>query len=616
MRLMVSGGRRLLAIGMLLLVVPSLRAAESDGARLAAQIKPFLQLSSGAQGRFTASAVIDLPIDGREQRIEVRLTRYDDQTFDLGVSHPEFPIQLVRQTDSTALALPAHRVVFVGRGAVSADDHLKPAGIVGRLVGSGTVVAAHLPLLATSDPATTALLLTGLLQVKYDAAAERWSAEDVSFSFPQAGSLKLQAAEVRVELTLSEPAEQAAADRWAGFRVVELERRELEQQLARGVRRALEILAPSVELTSPRAAPRTVEHGELRWIDGQRVAILRGTPEEVGRAHGELLRAEAQRCLDSVLATFGTVETIRTGRWFRHDLEAAYARLAPHIPADHKTEVRALAGSLGWAPRSAEVVNVFPELFHCSGFAVFGSATKDGKLYHGRVLDYMTLIGLQDAATTFVVSVDGKLPFVNVGYAGFVGSVSGMNARGVSLGEMGGRGEGQWDGVPMATLMRRALEECATLDEVLDLWRTSPRTCEYFYVFADGKTKRAVGVAATPESIQFVQPGEGHPLLGEGITDAVVLSAGDRLQTLRARVAERHGQIDAEVSQWLMSRPVAMKSNLHNVLFVPQDGVLYVANADHKRPAAECPYVRLDLHELLKSAGATTPTSLDVQPAR
>ena len=62
-----------------------------------------------------------------------------------------------------------------------------------------------------------------------------------------------------------------------------------------------------------------------------------------------------------------------------------------------------------------------------------------------------------------------------------------------------------------------------------------------------------------------------------------------------------HGTIDTESAQSLMCRPVAMESNLHNVLFVPADGVLYVANADHKSPAAERPYVRLDLNELLQS---------------
>jgi hypothetical protein len=260
-----------------------------------------------------------------------------------------------------------------------------------------------------------------------------------------------------------------------------------------------------------------------------------------------------------------------------------------------------MAASLGLEDELAQTLNVFPELFHCSGFAVYGKATVGGKLYHGRVLDYMTTIGLQDAATTFIVAPEGQNAFANVGYAGFIGSVSGMNARGISLGEMGGRGEGQWDGVPMATLMRRALEECSTLDDVKTLWTNSPRTCEYYYVFADGKTNQAVGVAATPDSIQFVQPGQGHELLGPGIADAVVLSAGSRLETLRERVTQRYGQIDADVAQWLMSRPVAMQSNLHNVLFVPADGVLYVANASHNKPAAERPYVRLDLKELLKA---------------
>ena len=49
---------------------------------------------------------------------------------------------------------------------------------------------------------------------------------------------------------------------------------------------------------------------------------------------------------------------------------------------------------------------------------MFGKATRDGKLYHGRVLDYMTTIGLQDAATTFIIHVDGRIAFANVDRAG------------------------------------------------------------------------------------------------------------------------------------------------------------------------------------------------------
>lgn len=567
---------------------------------LATQLNPFCAALAKAQIAWTAT--IDLEIDGQVQHVDASFARFSGQSFDLKLTHADYAIELRRRDDATALALPKHGVVYLGRGKVAGEDHLAPEKIADRLSSTGSLVSLYLPLASQTDPRALSLLLSGLLKAKYSADDKEWQvSKHVAFQLnPDKQTIDVRVDSTKIHLQLADklPAE-AAIDAWPGQKIEPLDRSELERTLVRGVRRATEVLAPSPVLTSPEQLSKRVDHGELRWVEGQRVVLLRGTPDQVGRAHGELLQKETERCIDSVIYSFGTVQTIRTGRWFRHELEAAYKRLAPHIPDDHKRETVALAQALHMDPQLAQTINVFPELFHCSGFAVFGNATKDGKLYHGRVLDYMTTIGLQDSATTFVVAVDGKIPFVNVGYGGFIGSVSGMNAKAISLGEMGGRGEGKWDGAPMATLMRRALEECSTLDQVMALWKNSPRTCEYYYVFADGKTNRAVGVAATPDSIEFVLPGQAHPLLGEGIPDAVVLSAGDRLQKLRGRVQERYGKLDAEGGQWLMCRPVAMESNLHNVLFVPADGVLYVANADHQSPAAERPYVKLDLHQLL-----------------
>lgn len=577
------------------------RAAEairlSDG--LKSLITPLTDSSE-----FSLAADV-LVVDGSKQHhVTIQLNRIDDESFDLAMEHPDYAVKIRRRGDRTEFVLPKHRRAFVGSGDIQGDDTLRPEGIVGRLVGPGTAVSTYLPLITKSDPDVISLLLTTLLKLKYDAESKTWTdGDDLAVHFSGRGSVRVHSGDVQVRLQTSLATSEFTDWMPRDFEVVAIDRTELERQLARGVGRALEILAPAPLLTSPDQTARKVPNGNLKWIEGQRVVTLWGTPSQIGRAHGELLKKESLSCIDSVLNTFGTAQTINSGRWFRHDLEAAYKRLAPFIPEDHKRETAALAVSLGIDEGLAQTINVFPELFHCSGFALFGEATKDGKLYHGRVLDYMTTIGLQDSATTFIVSVEGKHAFANVGYAGFIGSVSGMNSQAISLGEMGGRGEGKWDGVPMATLMRRALEECSTLDDVIELWKNSPRTCEYYYVFADGKTNRAVGVAATPESIEFIQPGQTHERLGEGIKDAVVLSAGSRLEKLRERVQERHGEVDAEVGKWLMSRPVAMSSNLHNVLFVPQDGILYVANADHKRPAAEMPYVKLDLNELLKASG-------------
>ncbi|MCA9132520.1 MAG: hypothetical protein KDA45_05185 [Planctomycetales bacterium] len=583
-------------------------------AQLARQVQPWLPLVTGQSPQFTLEGTIAAEIDDRPQPIRFQLVRFDEESFDLAVEHAEYAVRIRRRAAGIAFCVPLHQRVFLGRGRLPTDseDHLRPVAILDRLVSPGTRFRLAAQVLKTASPEDLAGALISLIRPHYSADRQAWLLDENSWLRfgEQPQEIRGQVGGASLEVRYSpQAAAPLAFDDWPEMQVQELPREEIEVQLARGTRRALEIVAPSALLTSPQQRERRVEHGRLQWIDGQRVVLLHGTPQQIGQAHGQLLAVESARCIDSVLYAFGTVQTIVTGRWFRSDLETAYASLARHIPPRHIAETRALATSLQYDPHLVETLNVFPELFHCSGFALWGQATVDGKLYHGRVLDYMTTIGLQDAATTFIVAAEGQIPFANVGYAGFTGSVSGMNSAQISLGEMGGRGEGQWDGVPMATLMRRALEECSSLEEVQQLWRDNPRTCEYFYVFADGQQRTAVGVAATPQAVQFIAPGESHPLLGEGIDDAVVLSAGSRLEELRRRVQAGYGHFDVDSAQALMSRPVAMDSNLHNVLFVPEDGLLYVANATHRQPAAERPYARIDLLALLQALPLPMPAS-------
>ncbi len=570
-------------------------------------LNPWLSILKGSQSDYTVKGFAEPVIDGKTRHIDFSLTCFDQESFDLEVIHEEYAVAIRRRPDAIAFALPIHKKVYIGSGQCDPNDNLKPDGIIDRLVSSGTIVKVASQVISDIDSDEVGALLETFAKLRFDATENAWLGEKARVELAQVGTIRADINGTHLEATIELPSENLrSTSDWPGMEIITRDRIEIERQLARGMRRTFEVLAPSNLLISPEQLDKKVEFGELRWVENHRVVLLYGSPEEIGTAHGQLLARETQRCIDSVLYAFGTAQTIATGRWFRDDLEEAYTRLEPHIPERHKAETRALASSINVDADLMETLNVFPELFHCSGFAVFGNATVDGKLYHGRVLDYMTTIGLQDAATTFIVAADNQIPFANVGYAGFIGSVSGMNAERVSLGEMGGHGEGQWDGVPMATLMRRALEECSTLDEVKTLWSESPRTCEYFYVFADGKNRTAVGVAATPEVIQFVAPGEAHPRLGEGIADAVVLSSGSRLEELRARVQTQYGKIDTVAAQQLMARPVAMASNLHNVLFVPEDGFMYVANASHTQPAAERPYIKIDLLALLRELPAAS----------
>jgi hypothetical protein len=264
-------------------------------------------------------------------------------------------------------------------------------------------------------------------------------------------------------------------------------------------------------------------------------------------------------------------------------------------------EMDAIADACEMSHQEARLANFFPELFHCSGFSLFGRATADGHMYHGRVLDYLRGIGLEQNAVVMVYQPDYGNAWVNLGYAGFIGSVTAMNEKGISIGEMGGAGYGQWDGKPMAELVREVMEKANTLDDAVRIMRDSPRTCHYYYVISDGKTKQAVGIEATPDKFQTVKPGEAVPQLPHAFEDAVVLSADDRYETLCQRVGAGHGHFDAATARELMTRPVCMTSNIQSVLFEPDTLDFWVANADSQHVASAARFTHYNLRQLLRS---------------
>lgn len=358
---------------------------------------------------------------------------------------------------------------------------------------------------------------------------------------------------------------------------------------------------------APAAMGKTLARHGAGWleeIDGYLVLHLEGTHHEMGVQHGKLLSDHIHQNVEFMVHEKGEESVADVG-----PLKITPNKLIPqivniqrkHLPAKYWEELQGLAEGSGLPVEEVQAANFIPELFHCSGFALMNSATKDGTLYHGRVLDYGVDLRLQEHAVLIVAKPKGGIPFVNVSYAGFIGSVTGMNAEHVSIGEMGGKGLGQWDGVPMAFLVREVLESAEDLDAAVAVFRDSPRTCEYYFVIADGKTNRAVGMEAGASRFAVIEPNTAHSLLPKPVKDAVLLSAGERYDELVRRTLAQHGKFTEQEALHLMDRPVAMKSNLHNALFEPKSTRFWVANANEKgEPAADQKYFAFQLSELLE----------------
>jgi hypothetical protein len=360
--------------------------------------------------------------------------------------------------------------------------------------------------------------------------------------------------------------------------------------------------------------------GFLEEVDGYRVLHVKGDPYAIGYQHGALLLDDIRENVRFLFEVKAREAKIEIGGAKLLDpkrvIQGIVNQQRKHVPERFFEEMRGIADGSGVDVQDIVIANFIPELFHCSGFALSGTATRDGTLYHGRILDYGCDWHLQDHAVLTIAEPRGKIPFVNVTYAGFIGSVTGMNAERISIGEMGGRGMGHWDGVPMALLVRMVLEQADALDRAIGIFHDHPRTCEYYFVIADGETGKAVGMEACWNVFNVIGMGQSHPRLPSAFKDTVVLSAGDRYRELARRVEHGLGKFDAEAARHLMDRPVAMKSNLHSVLFETTTTRFWVANASKDgKPASDQPYHAFRLNDLLTHQADPSSQELPQPPA-
>jgi len=339
-------------------------------------------------------------------------------------------------------------------------------------------------------------------------------------------------------------------------------------------------------------------HGMLCKVGPKLVLMVAGEPREMGTAHGTLLAAQARFLTDRVVYAVGAADTVRTGTWFIDRMAEIERRAKPFVPERYWQECDALGAAAGVGSRDARYANLFPELFHCSGVAVCGKATVDGRVVHARVLDYMRDINLQSGAAVQVFQPAGRYAWMSHGYGGFIGTVTAMNEKGLAIGEMGGRGEGNWDGLPMTLLLREVMERAATVDEAIDIIRTSQRTCEYYYVISD-RHRAMAALECRPDCCNVLRPGQGDPRLPPFPPDCVFVSAGDRATTLAKRIDAAYGKIDVPAMIEIIKRPVAMNSNLHDAVFSPETLEMWVADAGKNTPACDEPYTRVKLDDLL-----------------
>jgi isopenicillin-N N-acyltransferase-like protein len=381
-----------------------------------------------------------------------------------------------------------------------------------------------------------------------------------------------------------------------------------------------------------------VSKAKLTWSEDGKVRILyvRGTPYERGYQHGALLQQEVEDNIGylykQALKKFPVPELF----------DEVYERMSPFIPQAYKDEMRGLAHGARVPLRMIQHIHILPDIGEwggkkhivnviksmmrgddldlwgtsCSNFAVKGSSSADGGFYPVRILDWglHRISRLHEYPLINVSFPEDGVPNANIGWVGFLGAVSGMNAQGITLGEMGyGNPEGEvLSGIPLCFMLREVLTHAKKLEDARAIIRDSVGTSSYVFLIGDGKVQRSEFYIKDRNRFLVFKEGEriedtltlkdkhGEPKYKKTSIDPIenIQYGGHYLDKMKELLTLNKGRLTPEVITKEIIPNIGMPSNFQNVVYDPVRLEFWVSNAaDTSSRAAEGEYTRVSLKE-------------------
>jgi hypothetical protein len=346
------------------------------------------------------------------------------------------------------------------------------------------------------------------------------------------------------------------------------------------------------------------QHGKKFMIGaaGHQITVLylKGTPYEMGYAEGKLCSKEIHYMALQVapLMMLGMQTTPQK-------VDRIWALYLPHLRTDYLEELKGEAAGSGVPLNAIQRLESLPDIseWHCSFFAAYGKATRTGDLFQIRALDYTTNAGIQKYPALKVYEPAHGIPFVNVGWAGFCGMVTGMNADGIAMSEIGDDWDmktDSFDGRPLTYVMRDSVEFGRNLAEAVNLVKNGPRTTSLLYCLSSAREKQARALETSHTKCYVYSPGSlPFPRLQDVVYMSMGMGSAWNLK-LHDALKAQYGKIDATVAQNIMH--TLGTGSLHAVVFKPLTGDILVANATSTEKGCNRPFVHFNLKQALGSA--------------
>lgn len=343
----------------------------------------------------------------------------------------------------------------------------------------------------------------------------------------------------------------------------------------------------------------TVGEGDARIP----IVVVSGTPYQMGRHLGRLVREEMQRFVPAAMARLKPRLGVTD-----QALRETWARMAAYSDDRFEQELVGLSEGSGIDLPALQAVHVLPLLmpYSCSSIAAWGKATADGHLYQTRNLDWNLEVGAHDYAVVVVYVPTRGIPHVVPTFAGMIGAHTGMNVRGIALAEMGDSParEAPYNvNAPHFTVVFRSLlYDADSLSRALDLFKGLPHTKRYHYVFGDGRAEhRAVKIRAhspEPPDRRLVIWKDNDPTdeFAPQVMENVVYN--DEGRGAFPLLKRDYGSLNGEKMIRIANQIPIRGGNVVDVVYDATALRLWVSYAKGKEEAYRRPYTLMDLKTL------------------
>lgn len=330
---------------------------------------------------------------------------------------------------------------------------------------------------------------------------------------------------------------------------------------------------------------------------------LDGTPQELGRRHGQALGTEIRRMRRALLAYLAHLSLYAGALPLFVGLLILARRFLSYVPAHLRQEMAAVASGAQVSLSTVLLINVADDLANntprCSALAVGEARTLDGAYLMGRNLDYPLFLDvLVPLQTLFLLEPQQGRRLASIAWPGYVGVCTGLNESGVALAQLSAMSlDRTLRGMPAALRFRLGLEAGGTASEAAATIQSLPGTIGNNLMLCDPSealvlelsahqraqrhpedglltaTNHYQSPAMQPLKGRFPPPPPGSVLSAEHFSEAYSTARNCRLQELAS--GRRLGPL--ELQQILADPEVANAGTAACTVFAPGERTIWVA---------------------------------------